>query len=121
MHWTSFPNKADQAFCAIVCQTPILLSPYKTYIYSFATGAWQMPPIGFEFRLTNEFRSMPPLASTCANTLELPITETNEEFEATMCFVRGNVEAYNRAIHRKATKFPIHNDKLLPEVEESSG
>ena len=93
MHWTSFLEEAEVgALCNSVEDRQFTVT---LDILSFATGARHMPPMGFEIRPTIEFRSMQlPRASTCGNTLELPITETYEEFKSTMCFAISNTVGF---------------------------
>ena len=58
-------------------------------ILAFATGATDIPPMGFESKPTISFDANIkfPTASACANVLTLPLGQSYEEFERNFSFV----------------------------------
>lgn len=75
-------------------------------ILVFATGANEIPPIGFIPAPSIEFlhegseesssKRMLPMANTCINCLKLPLLTSYEVFKENMDFALGNTQGFGR-------------------------
>ena len=93
MHWISFLNDAEDGklFEGADTSNTVTLED----ILAFVTGARHVPPMGFAVRPSIEFREgQLPRASTCGNVLELPLTDSYDDFKASMCFAIKNTVGF---------------------------
>ncbi|MED6243903.1 hypothetical protein ATANTOWER_029703 [Ataeniobius toweri] len=75
-------------------------------ILVFATGANEIPPVGFSPAPSIEFnhegseesssKRMFPMANTCINCLKLPLITSYEAFKESMDFALGNTQGFGR-------------------------
>ena len=94
MHWVSLLEEAEEGLLLNNEEDDNFTVTLEDILF-FATGGRQIPPMGFSPHPTIAFRQdLYPRASTCANTLELPLIDTYPEFRAAMCYAICNTVGF---------------------------
>ena len=93
MHWTTFIEEVEEGLLSDHSADNIITLDDVLF---FVTGAKTVPLLGLTPSPTITFRfdCRLPQASTCANALDIPITDSYEECKENMCFAISNTVGF---------------------------